>query len=164
MAYRKAYLAVHYGFDTQFRVAVDDVDLFWRLTQSGRKLGFWPAAMGWHHRRGPVRTYWKQQRGYGKAEALLESKCPEKYNAAGHVSWAGRVYGNGHTRRIWSRGRIYQGMWGCAPFQSIYEPAAGLVSSLPLMPEWYLLMPVLTAASMLALLWPALAVAVPLLV
>ena len=32
------------------------------------------------------------------------------------------------------------------------------------MPEWYLLMPVLTAASMLALLWPALAVAVPLLV
>src|SRR5205823_10896892 len=39
-----------------------------------------------------------------------------------------------------------------------------LVSSLPLMPEWYLLMPVLTATSMLALLWRALAVAVPLLV
>src|SRR5438105_4789585 len=77
---------------------------------------------------------------------------------------AGCMYGNGHTRRIWSRGRIYQGMWGCAPFQSIYEPAAGLMSSLPLMPEWYLLMPVLAAASMLALLWPALAVAVPLLV
>jgi GT2 family glycosyltransferase len=164
MAFRKADLEAIGGFDPQFRVAGDDVDVCWRLRDSGRTIGFCPAAMVWHHRRGSVRTYWKQQRGYGKAEALLESKWPEKYNAAGHVSWAGRVYGNGHTRRIWSRGRIYQGTWGCAPFQSIYEPAAGLVSSLPLMPEWYLLIPALGAASMLAPLWRALAVAAPLLV
>ena len=39
--------------------------------------------------------YWKQQQGYGKAEALLENKWPEKYNVFGHLKWAGRIYGNG---------------------------------------------------------------------
>ena len=37
------------------------------------------------------------------------------------------------------RGRVYQGVWGSAPFQSLYQPAAGTLLSLPLMPEWYLL-------------------------
>jgi hypothetical protein len=115
--------------------------------------------MVWHHRRGSVRTYWKQQRGYGRAEALLESKWPEKYNAAGHVSWAGRVYGNGHVP--WTRGRIYQGLWGSAPFQSIYQPAPSMLSSLPLMPEWYLLIPVLAALAGLGKLWHPLVLAVP---
>jgi O-antigen biosynthesis protein len=161
MAFRKADLDAIGGFDPQFRVAGDDVDVCWRLQRSGRTIGFCPAAMVWHHRRGSVRTYWKQQRGYGRAEALLESKWPEKYNAAGHVSWAGRVYGNGHSRRLWSRERIYQGTWGMAPFQSVYQPARGLLSSLPLMPEWYLLMPVLAASSALSTLWHPLGVTRP---
>jgi GT2 family glycosyltransferase len=164
MAFRKADLDAIGGFDPQFRVAGDDVDLCWRLQQSGRTIGFCPAAMVWHHRRGSVRTYWKQQLGYGKAEALLEAKWPEKYNAAGHVSWAGRVYGNGHARRLWSRERIYQGTWGMAPFQSVYEPARGLVSSLPLMPEWYLLIPILAASSALSTLWYPLRVTRPMFV
>jgi GT2 family glycosyltransferase len=161
MAFRKVDLQAIGGFDPQFRVAGDDVDVCWRLTQSGRTLGFCAAAMVWHHRRGSVRTYWKQQRGYGRAEALLESKWPEKYNAAGHVSWGGRVYGNGHLR--WTRGRIYQGLWGSAPFQSIYQPAPSTLSSLPLMPEWYLLIPILAALSGLGTLWHPLALALPLL-
>ncbi len=161
MAFRKADLLAISGFDPQFRVAGDDVDVCWRLHQSGRTLGFCPAAMVWHHRRGSVRTYWKQQRGYGRAEALLESKWPEKYNAAGHVSWAGRVYGNGHSRGLWTRQRIYQGVWGSAPFQSVYQPARGLLSSLPLMPEWYLLIPALAALSALGRLWPPLNVTRP---
>ena len=40
------------------------------------------------------RGYLKQQYGYGKAEALLERKWPERYNRAGHLAWAGRIYGN----------------------------------------------------------------------
>ena len=48
-----------------------------------------PAAVVWHHRRNSVKAYWKQQKGYGKAEGLLARKWPEKYNAAGHVSWFG---------------------------------------------------------------------------
>src|SRR5204862_8289715 len=36
------------GFDPQFRVAGDDVDICWRLQERGEKLGFSPAAMVWH--------------------------------------------------------------------------------------------------------------------
>ena len=160
MAFRKADLAAIGGFDPQFRVAGDDVDVCWRLQQSGRKLGFCPAAMVWHHRRGSVRTFWKQQRGYGYAEGLLETKWPEKYNGAGHVSWAGRVYGNGHGL-LWRRERIYQGVWGSAPFQSIYQPAHGTFSALLLMPEWYLLIPVFAALSAIGSLWKPLLFALP---
>jgi glycosyltransferase involved in cell wall biosynthesis len=163
MAFRKTALEAIGGFDPQFRVAGDDVDVCWRLMQSGRVLGFCPSAVVWHHRRGSVRTYWKQQRGYGRAEGLLESKWPEKYNAAGHVSWRGRVYGNGHGRGLWNRGRIYHGLWGSAPFQSIYQPAPSVLSSLPLMPEWYLLIPILAALSCLGKLWHPLGLAAPLL-
>ena len=163
MAFRKADLAAIGGFDPQFRVAGDDVDLCWRLKQSGRKLGFCPAAMVWHHRRGSVRTYWKQQRGYGKAEALLEAKWADKYNAAGHVSWTGRVYGQGNGCSLWRRARIYQGVWGSAPFQSIYQPAHGTLAALLLMPEWYLLIPVFAALSAVGSLWKPLLFALPLL-
>src|SRR5215204_2216804 len=86
MAFCKAYLQAIGGFDPQFRVAGDDVDVCWRLQQRGWTLGFNPAALVWHHRRNSVRTYWKQQQGYGRAEALLEAKWPEKYNPAGHLS------------------------------------------------------------------------------
>jgi GT2 family glycosyltransferase len=163
MAFRKADLAAIGGFDPQFRVAGDDVDVCWRLRQSGRKLGFSPAAMVWHHRRNTVRGYWRQQRGYGQAEAMLESKWPEKYNPVGHVSWAGLVYGNGHAPSIWSRSRIYQGIWGSAPFQSLYQPAQGTFSALPLMPEWHLVIVSLAAISTVGKLWHPLLLAVPLL-
>src|SRR5260221_10124466 len=61
-------------------IAGDDVDVCWRLQQRGWTLGFSPAAMVWHHRRNSVRAYWRQQKNYAKAEALLEKKWPEKYN------------------------------------------------------------------------------------
>ncbi len=87
------------GFDPRFRAAGDDVDFCWRIQDQGWTVGFTPAAMVWHHRRNSLKTYWKQQQGYGKAEALLEAKWPERYNAMGHISWAGRLYGNGWTPR-----------------------------------------------------------------
>jgi hypothetical protein len=119
--------------------------------------------MVWHHRRSSIRAYWKQQLGYGKAEALLERKWPEKYNVLGHVSWAGRIYGSGLTRALGlGRGRIYQGTWGSAPFQSVYEPAAGFLRSFPLMPEWVILVAVLAMLSLLGIHWPPLRAAFPL--
>jgi GT2 family glycosyltransferase len=165
MAFRKAALQAIGGFDAQFRTAGDDVDVCWRLQQRGWTIGFHPAAMVWHHRRNSVRTYWRQQQGYGRAEALLERKWPEKYNVAGHPSWAGRLYGKGITRALsWWRGRIYQGTWGSALFQSIYQPAPEEVYSwLPLIPEWYLIIAALTALSALGLLWSPLLLTLPLL-
>src|SRR5438874_9998620 len=74
MAFRRDCLQAVGGFDTQFRVAGDDVDICWRIRQSGGKLGFSPAAIVWHHCRSTLSAFWKQQVGYGKAEAMLEGK------------------------------------------------------------------------------------------
>jgi O-antigen biosynthesis protein len=136
MVFRRAALAAIDGFDVRYRAAGDDVDLCWRLQERGGKIGFHAGAMDWHHRRNSVRMYWQQQKGYGKAEALLEEKWPERYNAAGHLRWSGRLYGKGFTEALRVRpSRIYQGTWGTAAYQSVYEPDAGTLMSLPLMPE-----------------------------
>jgi GT2 family glycosyltransferase len=158
MAYRRDSLMELGGFDPRFRVAGDDVDICWRLQQRGWTLGFAPAAVVWHHRRNSIKAYFKQQRGYAKAEALLADKWPAKYNSAGHLTWQGRLYGRGVVETLFQRSRIYHGVWGSAPFQSIYEPSPGHWPSLTLMPEWYFLLTTvgfLTAlgASWRPLLW-----------
>ncbi|HZH35468.1 MAG TPA: glycosyltransferase, partial [Pyrinomonadaceae bacterium] len=148
MTFRREVLLAVGGFDVQYRAAGDDVDLCWRIQEQGWTLGFSPAAMVWHHRRNSILDYWKQQQGYGKAEALLERKWADKYNAAGHLTWTGRLYGKGLTEAVrLRRGRVYQGVWGSALFQSVYQPAAGLIESLPLMPEWFLVVGLLAALS-----------------
>jgi len=165
MAFRKACLEAVGGFDPQFRTAGDDVDVCWRLQERGWTLGFSPAAMVWHHRRNSLRTYWKQQIGYGRAEAMLERKWPEKYNGPGHVRWAGRIYGNGLTRALrWRRSRVYHGIWGLAPYQSLYEPAPSLLGALPQMPEWYLAFALLMGLSALSFVWSPLTRLLPLLI
>ncbi len=164
MAFRKWALEAVGGFDEQFRIAGDDVDICWKLHASGHKLGFSPAAMVWHHRRTSVRAYWRQQVSYGKAEALLERKWPQKYSSAGHTLWEGRMYGPGLASALgWSsRRRIYHGTWGSALFQSVYQTASDGLWSLPLMPEWYLLISFLTGISLLGFLWRPLFIAAPL--
>ena len=144
MAFRKACLAAVDGFDPQFRIAGDDVDLCWRLREKGWKLGFHPGAMVWHHRRDAVQTYWRQQMNYGRAEAMLERKWPEKYNVVGHLTWNGRLYSKSYWHFFRAgRCRIYHGRWGTALFQSVYDQAPGTVATLLMMPEWYLLIGVL---------------------
>src|SRR5439155_1285265 len=154
MAFRKTCLEAIGGFDPQFRTAGDDVDVCWRLQELGWTLGYHPAAMVWHHCRNSVRAYWRQQVGYGRAEALLERKWPEKYNGTGHVTWAGRIYGKGLQESLrWRRGRIYHGVWGTAPFQRMYERRPSALGSLPLMPELCVSIPVLGLLAGLGPLW-----------
>ncbi|HZD56575.1 MAG TPA: glycosyltransferase, partial [Anaerolineales bacterium] len=154
MAFRKAALEAIGGFDPQFWVAGDDVDVCWRLRQHGYSLGFNPAAMVWHHRRNSVRAYWKQQVGYGRAEGMLERKWPEKYNPVGHHEWRGRIYTAESSGALpFLRQRIYHGVWGTAPFQSIYAPRPGTLLSLSLTPEWALLILGLLGFAALGLLW-----------
>lgn len=142
------------GWDPRYRAAGDDVDTCWRLQHMGWTIGFNPAAMVWHHRRNSIKDYWNQQIGYGKAESLLEEKYPEKYNATGHLSWDGRLYGKGLTQALVSLNeRIYQGRWGSAPFQSVYQSAPNKWWSLPLMPEWYLIIGLLLMLSAIGILW-----------
>ena len=148
MAFRKEWLQRIGGFDPQFWTAGDDVDVCWRLNQAGGTLGFHGGAVVWHHRRRTARSYMRQQHGYGRAEALLERKWPEKYNGGGHVSWSGRVYGGGSSGHGGGhRWRIYYGTGGSAAYQSIYERSPTTLAALPLMAEWYLLLVVLAGLS-----------------
>jgi O-antigen biosynthesis protein len=134
------------GFDPQFRVAGDDVDICWQIHERGWRIGFHAGAVVWHRRRGSVRAFWRQQRGYGRAEALLERKWPDKYNGAGHLTWSGRVY-TGAPLRAGRRWRVYYGTWGTGLFQSIYERSAVTLAALALLPEWYALIALLGVAA-----------------
>ena len=164
MAFLRSALEAVGGFDAQFRTAGDDVDMCWRLQEHGWKLGFSPSAQVWHHRRNSLRKFWRQQKGYGKAEALLEKKWPQKYNSAGHLTWRGRVYDTGLTRFFGSVARIYHGTWGTAPFQVRCETEPSFVLSIVAIPEWYLAVTALALISMLGGLWRPLLLALPLLV
>jgi O-antigen biosynthesis protein len=155
MAFRKSALETIGGFDPVFRTAGDDVDVCWRLRDRGEVIGYSPAAVVWHHRRRSFRTYWKQQVGYGKAESLLEKKWPSRYDSLGRLSWLGRIYGRGVSYDLSSLGgRVYQGVWGTAPFQSLYQSTRSRWSW-ALMPEWYLVVAILSGMLLLSLGWEA---------
>jgi len=162
MAFRRQRLVEVGGFDPRFRAAGDDVDICWRLQQHGETLGFCAGAVVWHRARDSVRAYWRQQIGYGKAEALLERKWPEKYNVGGHYSWGGRLYGNGVPQGLLRRWRVYYGRWGTGLFQAMYRTEGPALSSLALMPEWYLVILLLAVLSGLGALWGPLLAALPL--
>ncbi len=165
MAFRKSALLALGGFDPRFLVAGDDVDICWRFHYAGWKIGFHPGAMVWHHRRQTIGTYWKQQSGYGKAEAALERKWPAKYNAAGQPAWHGRIYGLGRLAALTvGRSRIYHGTWGSALFQSLYEPAPSTFWSVVRMPEWYVIIFALIILLALAPFWKPLLWFAPILV
>lgn len=106
------------GFDPAFRTAGDDVDFCWRLSDTGHRLGFVPGAFVWHWRRPSIRTFLRQQIGYGKAEKLLLAKHPIRFGKNGDARWTGFVYGGGavcaHGGSV-----IYQGPMGQAGYQSI---------------------------------------------
>ena len=162
MAFRREALEQLGGFDARFRIAGDDVDICWQLQNAGWTIGFAPAAMVWHRRRRSIRAYARQQREYGKAEALLERKWPERYNRGGHVRWSGNVY-RGQAQRALGRRRwrIYYGTWGSGLFQSVYERAPSTLASLPLMPEWHLLIAALAAMTLYGFAAQPLLFAVP---
>src|SRR2546421_6953597 len=148
--------------DPKSRRGGEDLDFCGGVRERGGILGFSPAAMVWHHYRRTVRAYWKQQVGYGRAEAMLERKWPEKYNSGGYTTWAGRIYVNGIFRTLsLSRGRIYQGTWGTAGYARLYQPAPNLLNSLPLMHEWQLTTLVLVALCAVGFTWRRLLTVLP---
>ena len=137
MAFRRDVLLRLGGFDPVYRAAGDDVDICWRFQDEGYTIGFSPAAVVWHFRRNTVRAYIGQQRGYGKAEALVYSRHPFRFNLFGQAKWLGRIYGDLSTALLLSRKpMIYSGVFGRGLFQTLYEPASSLAAFLPLSFEW----------------------------
>jgi hypothetical protein len=138
MAFTRDVLKSIGGFDTQFRAAGDDVDICWRLQDAGYDIGFSPAAVVWHFRRNTVKDYLKQQRGYGKAEALVYFKHPDRFNLLGQARWLGRIYGDIASTIFVSKPVIYSGVFGKGLFQTLYASPAPVWSYLPVTLEWNL--------------------------
>ena len=107
------------GFDPVYTAAGDDVDLCWRVLDRGHDIGFHPAALVWHHRRAGVGAYLRQQRGYGRSEALVEARHPNRFTRTGTARWRGVIYDSVGTSS--THQRIYRGIFGTAPFQSVYR-------------------------------------------
>lgn len=139
MAFLKSALDAIGGFDPIFWKAGDDVDICWRLQQAGYKIGFSAAAFVWHYRRSTIGAYLKQQRGYGEAEALLVRKHPEYFNAFGNSIWRGRIYAPAKYGLALKREPIiYHGVFGSAPFQTLYTAQPALTLMLPTTLEYHL--------------------------
>ncbi len=146
MTFRRATLLQLGGFDPVFRAAGDDIDICWRFQDAGYTIGFAPAAMVWHFRRNTIDAYVGQQKGYGKAEALVYSKHPFRFNLFGQAKWLGRIYGDLSTALLLSRRPlIYSGVFGRGLFQTLYEPSSSLAQYLPLTFEWNVVAIVLAA-------------------
>ena len=120
MAFYKWALETIDGFDPGFRKAGDDVDVCWRLLQGGFKIGFSPSAVVWHHRRFTIGAYYRQQTGYGEAEALLRFKHLLYFGATGAAKWRGEVYGVPRFSRWLTRPIVYHGIFGFGLFQCVY--------------------------------------------
>jgi GT2 family glycosyltransferase len=94
MAFRRSALEAVDGFDPRFRAAGDDVDLCERLQARGVRLGFHAGAMCWHHPRGTLAAYWRQQVGYGRSQVALryrEVRRAARRAAAAPASLAARL-------------------------------------------------------------------------
>jgi GT2 family glycosyltransferase len=138
MAFRREALEAINGFDPLYRKAGDDVDICWRLRHEGLRITFAPGAFVWHHRRQSPRTYWRQQAGYGEAEALLHSKHPDKFNGLGDGKWRGVMYGASLQGLQVAAPIIYRGTFGTGMFQCLYQPGAAHWAMLPSTLEWHL--------------------------
>lgn len=139
MAFDRATLLALGGFDPQFRVAGDDVDVCWRLLDRGLRIGYAPAALVWHHRRSSIGGYLRQQRGYGRSEALLRFKHPERFNAAGNARWNGVIYGEGAVGLPLAEPRIKFGRFGTGLFQIVYRTNQYTHWAWYTLLEWYAL-------------------------
>ena len=151
MAFRRDALAAIGGFNPVYLRAGDDVDVCWRLQAKGQQIGFAPSALVWHHHRASVKAYWRQQVGYGEGETWLEAHHPEKF-VGGQMLWRGHIYSPLPFVRSLSGRRVNAGLWGSAPFPSVYHTESHPLQFLPHAPAWMLAATLSAVAGLLGLL------------
>jgi len=137
MAFRRDRLLELGGFDPQFTQAGDDVDICWRFLDAGFEIGYAPAALVWHHRRSTARAYCRQQKGYGRAEAMLQFKHPNRFNAVGCSRWRGVIYGEGAVGLPLLAPVVYHGRFGSGLFQMVYRRTDYSLWAYVTLLEWY---------------------------
>jgi len=166
MAFWRQVLEEVGGFDLVYTAAGDDVDLCWKVLDRDWEIGFHPAALVWHHRRQSVRAYLRQQRGYGRSEALVAQRHPDRFTSLGTARWHGLIYDSFAPSLL--RQRVYRGLYGAAAYQSVYRGgghgmdvahqlgtpvaiAAIAVAPLALASQWLALFPAVAIAFLLSL-------------
>ncbi|HKM99990.1 MAG TPA: glycosyltransferase [Candidatus Binataceae bacterium] len=135
MAFTRAALMRAGGFDAQFTSAGDDVDICWRMLKAGFRLGYSPAAFVWHFPRNTIKAYFGQQGGYGRAEAMLYRRYPERFNVLRQIKWNGTIPGYARTLPGGQTPRV---LWN-APTpgaQTVFDPALRMAAFLPQTFEW----------------------------
>ena len=149
MIFTKAALLQVGGFEPQFTAAGDDVDICWRMLDASLKLGFCPSAFVWHFRRNTIKAYYGQQRGYGRAEAMLYARYPERFNALGQIKWHGTIPGLARTVPGGSRRRV---RWTAARpgLQTVFDPALSVAGFIPQTLEWSIFWVIAAMASYFA--------------
>lgn len=152
MAFVRAALLRMGGFDPQFRQAGDDVDVCWRFLDAGLPIGYASGAMVWHHRRPSVKAYARQQKGYGRSEAMVHFKHPQRCGTFGRSCWRGIIYGDGAVGLPLLPLRIYHGRFGSGLFQTIYRHNSWGFWSCMMALEWHLVAILLLVMSLLS--WP----------
>ncbi len=78
------------GFDASMRVG-EDVDLVWRLVESGRTVRYEPAASVAHEVRPDVVSFLRQRVGYGSSAAALDERHPGRVAPARLTRWSALV-------------------------------------------------------------------------
>jgi glycosyltransferase involved in cell wall biosynthesis len=136
MALDKTKLPKPAPFDPMYTTAGDDVDFSWSMREHGLELAYAPGAVVIHRRRATIRDYLRQQVGYGRAEAALARKYPDRVGRGGGVyggdgGWIARWLGTGT--------RVYYGAFGRGLFQSLYRgPSFPPLLQIPLSFWWVL--------------------------
>lgn len=155
MAYVKQALVDIGGFNPIYTAAGDDVDVCWKILEQGSEIGFSPATQVRHHRRDTVSGYLRQQRGYGRAEALLAPHHRHRFNRLGQARWSGFVYGGPRFLPRLLRPTIYHGWFGSAPYQPISRSRSDVVRdwTVALMPLLVIVMLAGLAMSWLSMWW-----------
>ena len=149
-AVRRSALAAIEGFDRIFVRAGDDVDVCWRLQEGGGRIAFSPSALVWHHHRGSLRAFWRQQVGYGEGEAWLRGRHGHRFSRAG-VAWRGRIYSGLPFVQSLTDRRLHSGVWGTAAFPTVYHSGAHPLRALPHTAEWQLAAVLLVLGGLLML-------------
>ncbi|MGH7863938.1 MAG: glycosyltransferase, partial [Candidatus Binataceae bacterium] len=146
MMFIKSALVKAGGFDPRFRTAGDDVDICWRLIDAGCTLGFSPAAFVWHFRRNTIRAYYGQQKGYGRAEAMLFELYPARFNNLGQIKWRGTIPGFARTIPGGARKRVRWSMKSPSISAATFDQPLSVAKCLPLTGEWTLAWVIVAAA------------------
>jgi len=85
-AYRRDVLVAAGGFDVHYPVpSAEDVDLSFRLAQSGHKLVFVPEAWVWHTHPATLGRYLRRKARFGFWRALLYLRYPRKAGGDAHT-------------------------------------------------------------------------------